>query len=195
MFTKIIAFILLLYFTFAILVVVISAIRLRRLGMLALLALFLKYKWRMALLTLAFTIVFVIGAIGLWRGAGWAVPVLTYAIYGWLVYLWAYNLNELWKLLALLNWEEARSFSQFVGRSEFFDKLIYQLIELSNRSGSPEREGPAHAAADSDFESVLNNEELFQEAFPDAVRKKIRRKCIGLLVHTLVFLAMLMGIR
>lgn len=194
MFTKIIAFILLFYFLFVPLVVVISAVSLRLTGLLALL---LKYKWPLVLLTLAFTAVFIAGAIGLWRGAEWAVPVLSFAIYGWLVYLWLYNLRALLKLVALLKWEKARSISQFMGRSEFFDKLIYQLIELSKRSGSPatEEEETAYAAPDSDFEAVLNDEELFQEVFPDAVRKKIRRKLIGLLVHTVLFWGILMSIR
>ena len=194
MFTKIIAFILLFYFLFVPLVLVVLAIRLRFTSLLALL---LKYKWPLVLLTLAFTAVFIVGAIGLWRGAEWAVPVLSYAIYGWLVYLWLYNGNELLKLVALLKWEEARSISQFMGRSEFFDQLIYQLIELSKRSGSPgtKEEEPARAATDSDFEAVLNDEELFQEVFPDAVRKKIRRKLIGLLVHTVLFWGILMSIR
>jgi hypothetical protein len=193
MLTKIIALFLIFYFTFVTLATAFAALFLRKTGLLSLL---MKYKWPLALLTLAFTVLFYVGSIGLWRGAAWAAPLLTYTLYGWLVYLWLYNLSILMKWVALLKWENARRFSDFMGRSAFFDALIHRLIALSNRSASqPAEEEAAHAVSDSNFEAVLNDEDLFREAFPDAIRKKIRRKLIGLLVHTFVFVLILLAIR
>lgn len=194
MLTKIIALFLMFYFTFVTLVAAFSALFLRKTGLLSLL---MKHKWPLALLTLTFTVLFYAGGIGLWRGDAWAAPLLTYTLYGWLVYLWLYNLSILLKWVALLKWENASRFSDFMGRSAFFDALIHQLIALSNRSASQpaEEEEAAHAVSDSNFEAVLNDEDVFREAFPDAIRKKIRRKAIGLLVHTLVFVLIILAIR
>lgn len=193
MFTKLIAFVLIFYFGFVTLFSVVAAIFLRKTGLLSLL---LKDKWLWSVLTAAFTVSFIACGIGLWKETDWAVPVLSYTIYGWIGYLWVYNLKQVYQWVAVLKWDKANSVSQLMGRSKFFDDLIAQLIEMSKQSGHTKTEanGTAHAVTDSSLEAILDDEDFFKEEVPKYLRKKIRRKVIGLLVHTLILLMMLMGI-
>jgi hypothetical protein len=83
-----------------------------------------------------------------------------------------------------------------MGRSALFDTLIDKSIAISKTGSVPAVPGAdAHSVRDAQWEEVLNDENLFLEVFPTAIRKKIRKKIIGLLVHTIIFLAILALIR
>lgn len=194
MITTIIASIIIFFFTVAIAVLIFALYRLKGFD---LLRLFLQGKWLLSLLTLAFVGSFLTGAVGLLKDRLWAAPLLVYTICGWIIYLWVYNLKLLWNMYALLKWEKATSLSQIVGRSRFFDELINKTIAISNTStavtDTADTEG--HAVRDSEWEALLHNEAFFQEVFPIAIRKKMRKKTIGLMVHTIINLIMLALLR
>ena len=154
---------------------------------------FLRGKWLLGVLTGLFTVSFIVCAIAMLREAEWAVPALTYTIYLWLAYIWLNSLKKIWNLVVLLRWDKAKSISQFMGRSAFFDQLLEKTVELSARSAHPEAEEPgeAHAVTDSAWEDLINDEEWFKEVFPGAVRQKIRRSVTGLLVLTAIFVLIL----
>lgn len=193
MITTIIASIIIFFFTVAIAVLIFALYRLKGFG---LLRLFLRGKWLLSLLTLAFVGSFLTGAVGLLMDHPWAAPLLVYTICGWIIYLWAYNLKLLWNMYALLKWEKATSLSQIVGRSRFFDELINKTIAISNTGAAvADTETGGHAVRDSEWEALLHNEAFFQEVFPIAIRKKMRKKTIGLMVHTIINLIMLALLR
>lgn len=193
MITTIIASIIIFFFTVAIAVLIFALYRLKGFG---LLRLFLRGKWLLSLLTLAFVGSFLTGAVGLLMDRPWAAPLLVYTICGWVIYLWAYNLKLLWNMYALLKWEKATSLSQIVGRSRFFDELINKTIAISNTGAAvADTETGGHAVRDSEWEALLHNEAFFQEVFPIAIRKKMRKKTIGLMVHTIINLIMLALLR
>lgn len=196
MITTIIAIFIIFIFTLAIAGLIYALIRLKGLGMLALFALLMRGKWLLSMLSFAFIATFFTSAIAMLMGKDWATPLLVYTIYGWLVYVWLYNLKLLWNMYALLKWEKAQSVSQLMGRSKVFDELIEKSIEISKTSTVPPEPGAdAHAVRDAQWEKVLNNEEFFQEVFPIAIRKKMRKKLIGLSIHTIIFLVILALIR
>lgn len=194
MVTKIVAVFLILIFLIIIIVGVWTSIRLQKWG---LLRSFLRGKWFLGLLTTAFILQFIVNGIALLLEKEWAVTATSYTIYLWLVYIWAYNLKAIFDLFVLLKTEKAQSVSQLMGRSQLFDELLEKSIELSKQSNAPETNeaGEAHAVRDSEWEGLVDNEEWFQEVFPDAVRTKIRRKITGLMVLTVVFLLILALIR
>lgn len=72
--------------------------------------------------------------------------------------------------------------------------MVEKSIALSRSATHPgiETEKKAHAVSDPALEAVLNDEELFRELFPMAIRRKIRRKMIGLIVQTIIMVAMLL---
>jgi hypothetical protein len=151
----------------------------------------------LSLLSLLFVIAFITSGIAMLMQAEWAVPVLCYTIYGWLIYVWLYGLKKLLDLVALLKFETAQSVSQLMGRSKLFDEVIEKSIELSKQSSHPDSEDAeeANAVSDTEWENLINDEEWFKEVFPYAIRKRIKRKVIGLLVHTAIFVVILMLIR
>jgi hypothetical protein len=190
MFTNIIAVSLILFFIVIIAAGIWAFSRLHKMG---LLKLFMQGQWLLGLLTTSFIFLFIVCGVGLMMKAAWAAPVLYYTICFWLVYVWLYNLKTLLKMFALLKDDEAKSISHFMGRSKFFDELIHKSIELSNKGTyeTPENPDDPHAVRDGSMDVLLNDEELFKEVFPMAVRKKIKRKMIGLLVHTAIFVVFL----
>lgn len=193
MITTIIAIIIIFFFTLAVGGLTWALIRLKGTG---LLTIFMRGKWLLSILSFAFIASFFTSAIAMLMGKAWATPFLIYTIYGWLVYLWLYNLKMLWDMYVLLKSEKAKSVSQLMGRSQVFDEIIEKSIELSKTSSVPPEPGAdAHAVRDAQWEEVLNDEGLFQEVFPMAIRKKMRKKIIGLTVHTIIFLVILAFIR
>lgn len=193
MITTIIAIIIIFFFTLAVGGLTWALIRLKGTG---LLAIFMRGKWLLSILSFAFIASFFTSATAMLMGKAWATPFLIYTIYGWLVYLWLYNLKMLWDMYVLLKSEKAKSVSQLMGRSQVFDEIIEKSIELSKTSSVPPEPGAdAHAVRDAQWEEVLNDEGLFQEVFPIAIRKKMRKKIIGLTVHTIIFLIILAFIR
>lgn len=193
MLTTIIAVSVIIFFTLVIAVGTFSLIGLNKLG---LLKGFMQGKWLASLLTSVLMILFFVSAIGLLVGTTWASPLMTYTIYVWLVYVWLYNLNIILGMLTLLKTEKPRSISHFMGRSEFFDNLIEKSIDLSNTSsGMEETEDGAHAVSDSPLEEMLNDENTFPELFQIGIRRKMKRKLIGLIVHTVILFIILVFIR
>ncbi len=193
MITTIIAIIIIFFFTLAVGGLTWALIRLKGTG---LLTIFMRGKWLLSILSFAFIASFFTSAIAMLMGKAWATPFLIHTIYGWLVYLWLYNLKMLWDMYVLLKSEKAKSVSQLMGRSQVFDEIIEKSIELSKTSSVPPEPGAdAHAVRDVQWEEVLNDEGLFQEVFPIAIRKKMRKKIIGLTVHTIIFLIILAFIR
>lgn len=190
--TTITAVFLLLFFFLLIGIMVIASTILHKTG---LLAGFMKGRWLLSLLTISFVGAFVAGGIGLLTKADWAVPLLRYTIYGWLIYLWLYGLNKLFGMWALLRQEEATTLSQFAGRDPFFDEVLEKSIEFSKRSTHPEpaSDEMPHGVTDSPLEEMMNDEELFEDLFPIAIRRKMKRKVIGLLIHTVIMLLILWG--
>jgi hypothetical protein len=75
-----------------------------------------------------------------------------------------------------------------MGRDRFFDDLINKSVEWSKTSNA-KAEGVEGGEASSDaiWEELINDEEWFASVFPDAVREKIRRKVIAMIVHTVIF--------
>jgi len=190
MITKTIAVFLIFLFVVLIAVAVWAFHLLHKVG---LLATFMRGKWLGSLLSGLFVIQFIVTGIAMLMQVDWAVPVMCYTIYLWLIYVWCYGLKDILKFVLLLKTEKATSISQFIGRSEQFDELIEKSIALSKESGNSttEEEGGAHAVTDSSWENLLNDEDWFKEVFPYALRKKIKRKVIGLLVHTAIFVVIL----
>lgn len=184
---------LILFFSLLIGIVVVAFFVLQKTG---LLASFMKGKWLLSLLSFGFIIAFIAGGIGLLARSEWAVPLLRYTIYGWLAYLWLYGLGKLVGMWTLLRQEEATTISQFAGRDPFFDEVLEKSIEFGKRSIHPEPESDEmpHAITDSPMEEMMNDEELFEELFPFAIRRKMKRKMIGLLIHTAIMLLILWGL-
>ena len=191
MLVKVIAVFLIFFFLVLIAITAWSFTRIHQMGMLKL---FLQDKWLGSLLSGLFVMLFLVGGVALLMQAEWAVPVLRYTIYGWLVYVWLYGLKKLGDMILLLRYEKAKSMSQFVGRSKFFDELIAKTIVLSKRSQSlaAPATGEGTAVSDSSWEAMLDDEALFGEIFHQALRKRIRRRVIGLVVHTFIFLLILL---
>lgn len=183
----------LLIFTIIVLtgVTIFAFIQIKRMG---LFKTFMQGQWVLGLLSLLFVASFIGNAIGLLLHAEWAEAGLRYTIYLWLVYVWAYGLNKLLGMAALLHDDEAKSVSQLMGRSKLFDEVLEKSIELSRTAGhaTPEDPEEAHAASDPEWEALINDEEWFREVLPTAVRKKVKRKFTGLLFHTAFFVIILL---
>ncbi|MEZ4994047.1 MAG: hypothetical protein R2824_26715 [Saprospiraceae bacterium] len=181
---------------FFVVVIAFSVWAFSRMHKIGLLRGFMKGKWLLSFLTLTFLVAFIASAIGLLTRADWAVPLLRYTVSGWLPYVWIYGLNKLLGMAATLKFEQATSLSQFVGRDKYFDEVLEKSIALSKESGHavPESPDDAHGVTDSPLEEMLNDEELFRELFPIALRRKIKRQVIGLLIHTIIMLAILWAI-
>lgn len=194
MVTKIIAVFLIFIFMVLIAIAVWSFIRLHKLG---LLTGFMQGQWLLSLLSGVFVVFFIVNGIALLMQVEWAVPAMCYTIYFWLLYVWLYGLKKILDLVVLLKFEKAKSISQLMGRSKFFDELLEKSIALSTKSVPPamETSGEAHAVTDSPWEALINDEEFFKETFPYALRKKIKRKVIGLLVQTAIFVVILVLLR
>lgn len=194
MITKIIAVFLIFIFIVLIAIAVWAFVRLNKMG---LLSTFMQGQWLGSLLSGLFVILFIGTGIAMLMQVEWAMPVMCYTIYGWLIYVWLYGLNKILKMVVLLKTEEAKSVSQLMGRSKLFDELIEKTIAMTRESQSvaTEVEGDAHAVTDSEWENLINDEDWFKEVFPYALRKKIKRKVIGLLVHTAIFVVILILIR
>lgn len=154
---------------------------------------FLKGKILLSVLTMIFVVSFIVSSIGLIVGSTWAGPLLFYTLIGWLIYVWAYNMKAILNLFMLMKEERPRGISQFMGRSEFFDELVHKSIELDNQANypAPENEEEAHAVRDGSLEELLNDEEAFGDLFPYAIRRKLKRKIIGLVVHTVIYVVIL----
>ncbi|PHN04308.1 hypothetical protein [Flavilitoribacter nigricans] len=189
MFTTIIAIFIISFFVLMIGVGIWGFIKLNKIG---LLQGFMRGKWLASLLTSLLVIAFLTGSVGLLAKSSWAQPLLVYTIYIWLVYVWLYNLRIILNMVALLQNEKPTSISHFMGRSQFYDDLIHKTIELSKNPEGEEDDGQeAHAASDPPLEEMLNDETMFPLLFQIGIRRKIKRKLIGLLIHTVIFLTIL----
>jgi hypothetical protein len=191
MFTKIIGIFLIVAFTFIILFGTISFVGIHKMG---LFKSFMRGKWLLGLLTTAFMGIFMACGVGLIKQAFWATELLFYTIILWLVYVWLYNLKMLFNMYVLLKFDRGSSISHYMGRSKFFDGLIHKAIELSNKGPYAAPEGPEgpHAVRDGSLDVLLNDEETFQNLLPIAIRKKMKKKFTGLLIHTMIFLVILL---
>lgn len=180
-------------FTFSVIIAfgIFSFIRLHKTG---LFMLFMRGKWLLSLLTTTLMILFIVCSVAILMNKNRAVPVLFYTICIWLVYVWLYNLKSLFNLFVILRFDKGKTISHYMGRSKFFDELIGKAIELSNKGNypDPETEDEPHAVRDASLEALLNDEEKFQELFPIAIRRKMKRKFVGLVVHTVVLVAILL---
>ncbi|KAA3621314.1 MAG: hypothetical protein DWQ02_27980 [Bacteroidetes bacterium] len=185
MLTKIIGIFILISFTFIILFGTFTFIRLHKMG---LLIMFMKGKWLSGLLTTGFFGLFLTCGVGLIAQISWAGPILFYTIIFWLIYVWLYNLKTLLNMYAFLTNDKGKSISHYMGRSKFFDTLIHKTIEMSDQGPyqSPEDPAEPHAVRDGSLDVLLNDEETFQELFPIAIRRKMKRKVTGLLIHTAI---------
>lgn len=191
MVTKIIA-ILLLFIT--ILLIAVTGWSFFMVNKIGLLKTFLKNKWALGLLSAAFVVMFLVSGTGVLLGVAWALPALRYTLGGWILYIWLYNVKAIFDLIAVLKWEKATTISQFMGRSELFDKVLEKSIELSRQGthAAPEADDDAHAVSDAAWEELLGDEQFYREVMPAAIRQRIRRKVIGLLVLTVIFGGMLL---
>jgi hypothetical protein len=83
-----------------------------------------------------------------------------------------------------------------MGRSPFFDGLVHKSIDLSNTPSKTEgSDESAHPVTDSPLEAMLNDENTFPELFQIGMRSKMRKKLIGLVVQTIIFVVILIFIR
>ncbi len=190
MLTKIIGIFILISFAFIILFGTFSFIRLHKMG---LLKMFMKGKWLSGLLTTGFFILFLTCGAGLIAEASWAAPILFYTMIFWLIYVWLYNLKVLLNMFLMLKYDRGNSISHYMGRSKFFDTLIHKAIEMSNQGPyqSPEDSGEPHAVRDGSLDALLNDEETFKNLFPIAIRRKMKKKMKGLLIHTAISILIL----
>ena len=130
MLIQVIAWVLISFILLLSLFMVIVGIRLHQTG---LLSTFLRHKWQLGVLTGAFTILFLVACFGLLAQAGWAKSLLNYTIWGWLIYTWLYNLFGFFQLQNLKKADGPKSFSQFMGRSKLYDRVLEKSLEISQQ--------------------------------------------------------------
>jgi hypothetical protein len=187
--------IIILFFVLVTAVTIWGMIRLRQMG---LLQGFMRGKWVASTLSLLFLVQFIVASIALIVGARWATPVMRYTIILWLVYLWIYGLGQLIKLWGVLHDDQATRLSDFMGRDQFFDQLINKTVEMNAAKAyiqpvaGHDTEETGQAAPGSEMVDLLNDEFFFEIVLPVVIRKKIRRKLIGLAIHTAIFIIFLM---
>lgn len=193
MLTTLIAAFIILFFTLVVVIGTWALIRLKKIG---LLKGFMQGKWLLSLLTSILMISFFVSSIGLLIGTSWARSLLVNTIYVWLIYVWLYNLKVIAGMWTMLQVENPKSISHFMGRSPFFDELVHKSIDLSNTPSKTAESGEsAHPVTDSPLEAMLNDENTFPELFQIGMRRKIRKKLIGLVVQTIIFIVILIIIR
>lgn len=191
MLTKIIGIFILISFSFILLFGTFAFVRLHKMGMFKI---FMQGKWLLGLLTTSFIGLFLVCGVGLIKGTSWAPPVLFYTIIFWLIYVWLYNLKILLNMFVLLKYDRGKSISHYMGRSRFFDALIDKAVEMSNQGPytAPATAEEPHAVRDGSLDVLLNDEETFQNLFPIAIRRKMKKKFKGLLIHTIISLIILL---
>ncbi|MEN0002569.1 MAG: hypothetical protein AAF798_00450 [Bacteroidota bacterium] len=157
----------------------------------------LRGRWLTGALTLFFILQFIVVGIAMVAGAAWATPVMRYTIILWLVYCWVYGMGKAFRLWSVLQNEELRSFGDFMGRDAYLDELMMKAINISLQEGYTPSDTtasePINLATNTRSVDVFNDEDYFKTALPIAIRRKIKRGMLGLLVQTAFFLLILWG--
>ncbi len=189
MVTSTIAILLLLFFLFLTGIGVWAFSMLHKMG---LMNRFMKGKWLASILTVAFIALFLVSGIGLLFRFSWALPLLQYTIYGWLAYLWVYNLTKIIGTVVWLKTEKAKSVDQLIGRNPFFDDLVGKTMAFNSVRTVAETSEEGQPVTDPSLDDLMHNEELFAALLPRAIRRKLIRKTIGLIIHTVIMVGLLL---